>query len=92
MAESLDSIHEQLTTISGKLGRVQGITEGIAEKVERINGRINHVENELKQHASDDSVIFSRIFAKLSFWRGVQYLAVVVLGAAAGLFSGWFTK
>ncbi len=92
MAESLDSIHEQLTTISGKLGRVQGITEGIAEKVERINGRINHVENDLKQHKSDDNVMFSRINAKLSFWRGSLYLAVLVFVAAAGLFSGWFTK
>ena len=88
MAESLDSIHEQLTEISGALGHVGGITEGIADDVKRINGRISHVDNRLEQHVFDDGVMFRRVFARLSFWRGGLYVLVLAATLAAGFFSG----
>ncbi len=92
MGESLDSIHEQLTSISQGLGRVEGTTEATAEDVKRINGQVGHVDLKLQQHIHDDSVMFGRVFARLSFLRGGIVVAGIVLGVVAGLFSGWLAK
>lgn len=88
MTESLESIHEQLTKISGAVGHVQGITEGTAEQVNRINDRIVHVDNRLRQHIFDDDVLFRKVFARLSFWRGGLYVLVLAATLAACYFSG----
>ena len=92
MAESLDSINEQLTSISKGLGRVEGTTTGIATEVKRINGRVGTVDLKLQQHISDDSVMFGKVFARLSFWRGGLYVLILAAGMVASFFSGWFTR
>ena len=92
MAESLDSIHEQLTSISGALGRVEGTTKATATDVRRISTGLETVKEDLTGHIADDTSNFIKVFNRLAFWRGGIAVIVVVLGVVAGLFSGWLTQ